>query len=230
MKIKQGVSIFSIVFVVLAIISLVVMVGLYFRLSWIQTEMDPVEGTIISIDRTGDDSVVIIEYVYDNLLYTAYSSIFSSSMKEGDMITIYVDPSNPENIYQPDFFFYVIFPGIFATVFGVIGFVGLYSGLKIKKIKSQFMSSGKKIVATITDIHMNYGNRLTVGRKVSYRSHITCKFTDEFTGVEQTFKSSKFWLPAGHRLQNGVTKVYVYVDKTDSKKYFVDIESLNSSL
>jgi len=231
MKIKQGVSVFSFVFIGLAIIALVVMGALYARLKWIQSEMDAVEGTIISITQTvNDDFVVIIEYVYDDLVYTTHSSIYDSSMNEEDKIIIYVDPSNPEKIYQPDFFFFVIFPGIFASVFGVIGIVGLYSGLKFKTIKSQFMSSGKKIVATITDIHINHNNRLTVGSKVSYRSQITCKFIDEFTGIEQIFKSSRFWLPAGHGLQNGVTKVHVYVDKTDSKKYFIDIESLNSNL
>jgi len=230
MKIKQGVSVFSFIFIGLAIIALVVMGVLYARLNWIQSEMDPVEGTIISIDRTGEDNVVIIEYEYKNFVYTAHSNIYSSSMNEGDGILIYVDPNNPEKIYQPDFFFFVIFPGIFAATFGVIGFVGLYSGLRIRKIKSKYMSSGRKIVATISEIHMNYGNRLTIGHKVSYRSRFTCKFIDEFTGVEQTFISRKLWLPAGHGLQNGVTKVDVYLDRTDNTKYFVDIESLNSSI
>lgn len=226
MKIKQGVSIFSYIFIAVSVIALIIMMFLYFRMLWIEDTMAPVESTIVYIDRTRENPVVVIEYLYDGLLYEGNSSIYSSSMSVGDRIMIYVNPNHPETIYQPDFFFYIIFPGIFAVAFGAIGFTGLIIGLRTSQMKKKYMTSGKRVVATITDIHMNHNNRLIVGSKVSYRSHIKCNFIDEFSGVEISFKSKGFWLPSGHGLQNGISTVHVYVDKTDNAKYFVDLESL----
>jgi hypothetical protein len=229
MKVNQGVSIVTFIFIVISLISIGVMVFLAFRLSWIKNEMVEVESTIISISRFDNDNhLVMIEYVYDNIVYIDRYHIYSSTMQEGDIINIYVDPNFPEINYQPDIFFYFVFPGIFALVFGGIGFAGLFSWIRKKQLKTKYMTSGKKVVATIVDMKTNYQIRMTTGRHHSYRSHFICKVTDEYLGTEQVFKSRSFWLPSGHGIQTGISKVDVYIDINDKNNYFVDIDSIST--
>lgn len=189
--------------------------------------MVAIESTVVLIDSNDN---IVIRYEYEETDYIDNADIYKSWIKVGDTITIYIDPSRPNINYQPDFFFYIIFPGIFAVVFGAIGFSGFILNIRYKNKKKSYIMQGKKLIAVITDLHINHLITMRVNRNISYRSHIMCEHTDDFTDAKQVFKSAKFWLPADHEIKPGTTHVHVYVDRNDSNKYFVDVESINTHI
>jgi len=227
MKINQNAKVISIVFSILAVIALIVMLSLFIYTEWIKNNMIAVESTVVLIDSNDN---IVIAYDYEGTLYTDYSNTYKSWIEVGDTITIYVDPNDPNTNYQIDFFFFIIFPGIFVVVFGAIGLTGLIVGRRKKQKKKYYQADGKKLIAVITEVHMNHFITMRVNRNISYRSYVVCEHTDEFTDAKQQFRSAKFWLPADHGIKLGTTHVHVYVNRNDRHKYFVDVESINTHI
>jgi len=227
MKINHNAKVISIVFSILAVIAFIVMLSLFIYMEWIKNNMVAVESTVVDIDSNDN---IVVAYDYEGTLYTDHLNMYKSWIEVGDTITIYVDPIDPNTNYQIDFFFFIIFPGIFVVVFGGIGLTGLILSRQNKRKKIDYQTHGKKLIAVITDVHMNHLMTMRVNRNISYRSHIMCEHTDDFTDAKQVFKSAKFWLPADHEIKPGTTYVHVYVDRNDSNKYFVDVESINTHI
>lgn len=227
MKKNQSTKVISIVFSILSVTALIVMIYLFIYMQWIKSHMVAIESTVVNVDSNDN---IVIRYEYDGTTYIDNADIYKSWIEVGDTIIIYIDPSRPNINYQPDFFFYIIFPGIFVVVFGAIGFSGLILNIRYNNKKKNYMMQGKKLIAAITDLHMNHLITMRVNRNISYRSHIICEHTDEFTDAKQVFKSAKFWLPADHEIKLGTTLVHVYVDRSDAGKYFVDVQSINTHI
>lgn len=232
MKISKKGYIPSIIFLSLFVVTIGVMIFLAIRLNWIKNEMVPVESTIVSITRYGeDDHIVMIEYTYDSVLYSGKYNIYTSDMREGDTIMIYVNPENPSKFYSANTFLYIILPGIFAVVFAAIGFPLFIYAFKINKIKKSMIQNGRKKIGVITEVKTNYNYTMSKGRHRSYRSHIIVSVIDDYTQQEVKYKSRGFWSPSDLGVQLGVTEIDVWVDRDNKNVYYVDTDKiLNKSI
>ena len=212
----------------LSLISFGLFIFLSIRMVTIQKTMDEVQSLITHIIYNGDNTpLVIIEYTYNDITYTSRSNMYSSSMYEGQFLNIYVDPNHPQNVYQPHIFSHVIMPLMFALIFGSIGFSGLIIHIKKKKKRSKLTSSGKRVIATVTEFKMNMNYVMTTGHKRQYRCHVLCMIVNEFTGIETHFKSSGFWSSTDMGVRPHQSTVNVWIDQTNPKNYLVDLESIN---
>lgn len=224
---NMGVTIVYVVFMLISIVSLGLLFYLSTRMIMIKNTMLKTEGTINSIVYFGENTpTVIISYVYDDIVYTAQSTIYSSSMREGDLITIYIDPTQPHIYYQPNIVTHTIMPLIFALTFGGIGFSGFIVGILHRKKKIQLMNSGKKIVAVITEFKLNMNYVMTTGRQRQYRSHIFCKVINEFTEEEIIYKSHGFWSSTNRDVTLGVSTIDIWIDPENPKRYMMDLHSI----
>lgn len=212
----------------LGVIALGVMIALTMRMSWIKQEMIETESEIISIERYGDDNnEVMISYVYENMTYTAKSSFYSSSMRIGDYITIYIDPTNPAKIYQVDRFFYTFFPGIFAFVFLAIGTPTFLHAFKTSRLRKRLMENGKKVIGTIVEVHTNYRSTMTINNRRYHKTTITCRLDEDYSLIERTFKS-RFWTPQEMLIQPNESDVDIWVDTENPNIYFVDTDNIRN--
>lgn len=104
---------------------------------------EPVEAKIVEfVPETtimGDDITetykTIIEYTYDKVYRGEYGQ-YNSFMELDDIVTIYVDPTNPsvfepENANDPMF---TIISGVFVVI-GVVGII--YNAKKLKEVKER---------------------------------------------------------------------------------------------
>ena len=81
------------------------------------------DGEIVNYD-------VIVEYEYNNEIYSTELGYYSSDMQLGDYITIYVNQDNPIEVtteMSGSDIFIILFPGIFFFGMGLIFFLNLYS-------------------------------------------------------------------------------------------------------
>lgn len=223
---NKNLVIFSNVFMALAIISISLTVLLVSRLLWIRSEMHTIESTITSIARDGDSHIVMINYRYEGRSYTVRYNTYYASMRVGDKVTIYVNPENPAKYYQANLFTHVFLPGVFAFAFGVVGIPMFISSHKTSRIKSKLMSSGRKILGTVTDIKTNHGTSITIGGSRHFKNHITCSIIDDFTGIEKVYKSRGFWKPSNFDVKLGLSTVDIWIDSQDQENYFVDTDSI----
>ncbi|TVP86617.1 MAG: DUF3592 domain-containing protein [Acholeplasmataceae bacterium] len=231
MSTNKHLSVFTNVFMILAVLLISLTIFLVSRMLWIKSEMHAIDSTIVSITRgLGRSShTVMISYNYEGQSYTVQYNTYSASMRVGDNITIYIDPDNPDQYYQPNLLTHVLIPGIFALAFGAVGFPMFFSSRKTKKIKNSLMTSGRKMVGTITDLKTNHTTSITVGGRRLFKNHITCRVIDDFSGSEKTYKSRGFWRSSDFNLNIGVSTVDVWVDRQDKEKYFVDFDSIQVS-
>lgn len=217
----------AIIFLSLFVITIGVMIFLAIRLNWIKEEMVQVESTIVSITRYGDDDhIVMIEYTYKSVLYSGKYNIYTSDMREGDTILIYVNPENPSTFYSASTFLHIILPGIFAVIFAAIGFPLYIYVFKINKIKKNMIQHGRKKIGVITEVKTNYNYTMSKGRHRSYRTHIIVSVIDDYTLQEVKYKSRGFWGPSDLGVQIGVTEVDVWMDRDHKKVYYVDTDKV----
>jgi hypothetical protein len=224
---NRSLSILSFVFMFVSMVMVILLIFLINRMSWITEEMLKIDSTIVSISGQGSDNpIVTIEYVYEGISYTVRYNTYSSSMREGDIVTIYIDPEYPTIYYQPSIFSYYILPGMMALVFGAVGFPLFFSSRKRNNLKKRLLESGTKIVGKIVDVKTNFHYTMNVGRHRYFRTHITCSIVDEFSDEETLYKSLGFWGPADLDVELGVSVADIWIDRQHPQIYYVDHESI----
>ena len=163
-----------------------------------------------------------VSYTYHDRLYETPVSEYSSSMREGDSIKLYVSQDNPEHVRTEMLLF------LPSLIFGIVGLPILIVGavfliiLKSKKRKKQMLlKNGKAVDAVVTGGQKNYN--LTVNGKHPWK--LECKYEDIYSGETYLYSSYNVWKdPALYIGQN----VRVYVDRNNPKKYYVDVDSLRT--
>lgn len=166
---------------------------------------------------------VYVEYTYGGRRYEDIKlSYYSSSMREGDTITLLCDPDNPEHVEAGAglTLLYVILTsmGILFVVISVfpLAFVTKKS-FRQKKVKE----CGRKLYATVEEIVLNTSQR--VNGKHPYL--IYCIWRDEYKDIVYRFKSDSIWTNPNLLLRPG-DQIPVYVDEKDYRHYYVDAESV----
>ena len=122
---------------------------------------------------------------------------------------------------ERDIFLYT-FGGI-GIIFLLIGVIFLILMLKKRKEAQQLLVDGRYIVAEICEIVPNYTVR--VNGKYPYVIH--CKY-EALDGTVHIFKSRNLFFNPEPLLKSNSVKVYT--DRTNYKKYYVDIDEVLSNV
>lgn len=217
-----GISFFIVGVLMLAI----ALVCAYF--SWnTERTSEKVTGTITEIySSRGDDSTgnsaISVEYSYNGRQYEADLSEYSSNMRVGKDITLYVNTENPQKVRTAALLYLpTLILGCVGAPFFIIGCVFLLVLGKRRKKKQSLMQNGRRVMAEVTGGSRNY-NYAVNGR---HPWKLECKYEDIYTGALYLFSSGNIWIDP--ELYIG-QQVAVYVDADNYKKYYVDVESLLS--
>lgn len=178
-------------------------------------------------DSDGDERHdVYVSYDYNGHHYSGVeSNYYNSGMREGKVTKIHIDPDRPYEVsYSSGLIVAMIALLFMGLVFFLVGAIPTAIRIKKEKNHKRLLTDGRRIIAKIEDMYLDH--TLTVNGYNPFV--ILCKYTDDFTGVEQTYKSHHIWDGAVGVLEPGM-EIQVYVDRDDPKKYFVDpYSALNS--
>lgn len=188
-----------------------------------------ITGTIslIEIDHDSDGDTthnVYVNYEYNGVKYENKSvSTYTASMDEGDEIKLYCDPDNPEKV---DNSYGEITPGIIMAIMGIgfmlFGILPLIGDHKKNSLKKRLLQEGQKIFAIVYDVSQNTSLEVN-GRNPAV---VTCRYEDMNTGELKEYKSNNIWDDSVYSLIVGETNIPVYIDRQDSSKYYVDVDSV----
>ena len=167
-------------------------------------------------DTDGEEKITVyVKYTVENTTYTIKLDYYSFTLHEGDIITILYLPDAPGKITYPKF------NTVPQTLFFVGGGICIAAGLAylvaivINKTKRDKLK-GNGLIAIIKQF--DYRQNLRV-----FGKHPASLICVDSTG---NYYKTRFLYDAKKRIEVG-TQVVVYVDEKNSKKYFVDIESIN---
>ncbi|OGH90650.1 MAG: hypothetical protein A2479_02145 [Candidatus Magasanikbacteria bacterium RIFOXYC2_FULL_39_8] len=186
------------------------------------------QGTVVELVRssTSNESNTyspLVSFVANETEYQ-FKSNFSSdppAYDVGEQVNVLYNPESPQDARINSFLsLYLI-----SLIFGVTGLILLgigagYIAYRVIKNKSnqQLKMTGRKIDAVVKLTEQNTSVR--VNRKSPYVVYAEGK--DPQSGAPMTYKSENIW-DASKVPALGI-QVSVYVDQTDLKKYYVDIE------
>ncbi|MBO5376098.1 MAG: DUF3592 domain-containing protein [Bacilli bacterium] len=163
---------------------------------------------------------VYVEFDVDGLTYEGILNEYHSGMREGDKVTIYYDPQDPEN-FRSGSDFLVFIPLIVGVIFAIVGsFLLIFAIKKSKKIKN-LKSTGKIITAEINEVIIN--RNTTVNGRHPYQ--VIC--SANIDGVMYTFTSDDIWFDISMVVTGlGIKQVQVYINPMKPSEYHVDVENL----
>lgn len=164
--------------------------------------------------RTHHD--VYVEYEYEGKTYSEELDYYSSGMKEGDIIDIYIDPENPSRSMNDPFLFSVFFGG-FGLVFGGIGAAFLIYEFK----KSVYIN---RLIAEDKFIYAEYQSEERANVTVNNVRYNHSVFVyDDGSGRRMTFNSQPHHPNSCPHIKGDTMKVYVDLEN-NPKKYYVSRE------
>lgn len=205
-----GVSFFGVGVLVLAAGLITALFSLHF-----QKQAVRVDALVTAVD-TGTE----VKYQYEGQEYTVWLSAYSSSIREGSTVTLYVDAADPECaklkslLYLPT----IILCSV-GGPFAVLGAVFLLLVFRKSRKKKKLMESGRQVWAEVTGGNMNYNYSLN--NRHPWR--LECSYTDAGTGNTYLYRSGNIFVDP--QLYVG-RQIAVFVDPADFSRYYVDVESL----
>lgn len=196
--------------------------------AWAEFKKDavPVTAEITDIDTYTKRSVsskkrktyhdVYIEYEYEGKTYTGELNYYSSGMKRGDDVEIFIDPENPSESKSDPLIVSGIM-GIFVIIFGGIGSAFLVFEFKKSRYINRLIADDKFVYADYS--HEERAN-VTVNN-VRYNQAVFV-YEDGF-GRKLMFKSEPYHPNSRPYIQGDSKKVYVDMEN-NPKKYYVSRE------
>lgn len=119
-----------------SVVFMLIGIGQQQRLEQAKDRLTEVNARILSIESTDDEEYdVYVSYTYAGTTYEdVLLPYYDSSMEEGDMISVTIDPENPDLVLS-DTPIFIILSGIFLA----IGLIGLYFSVVVplRKAKSK---------------------------------------------------------------------------------------------
>ena len=169
-----------------------------------------------SYDSKGREEITVyVRYTVENTTYTRELDYYSDGLREGDMITILYLPNNPSKITYSKF--NTIPQTLFYTGGGVCIISSVAFLVAIVINKSNFNKlKGNRLIAIIKEF--DYRQNLRVFGK--HPASLVC--VDSIGNYYKT----RFLYDKQKMIAVG-SFVVVYVDEENSKKYFIDINSIN---
>lgn len=182
----------------------------------VQKNAERVTGTITETYSKG----ISVSYTYEGEDFETNLSEYSSSMRTGDEIILYVNKENPTKVRTEMLLFLItyILCGV-SIPFLIMGIVFLLV-LKAKQNKKQnLLQNGRMVEAVVTGGQINYN--VQVNNRHPWK--LECKYEDPYTGATYLFSSNNIWKDPFLYVGQSVK---VYMDRENPRKYYVDVDSL----
>lgn len=166
---------------------------------------------------------VYISYEYNGEYFEDIPiNSYSSSMYQGQEVTLYCDPEHPGRVRLSSMFYFgpILLMGmgiIFSIVGGVIFITFVKTAARRKKIKAE----GRILYATVEQIV--YNESYSVNGSHPYV--IYCTYRDDYRDIIYRFKSENLWSDPSVLFPVG-SSIEVRVDEKDYSKYYVNAEAL----
>lgn len=146
---------------------------------------------------------------------------YSSSMYEGKIITVLVNPEDYYDVRTSTLLYLpaIIF-GVVAAPFLVVAIILIVVIVSRGKRFSRIYEEGKRITAEVTGgkINRNY----SVNNRHPWR--LECRYEDTFTGEEHVFMSGNVWFDPNQYLGRPIS---VYILDGNYSNYYIDVDSLD---
>lgn len=220
MKKNKSVAVTNIIFAIVGSIFVIIGGFLVIKTMAFKMNAEEVMALITDIDSYAEE--VAVQYEFEGYMFNITLDTYSSSMREGKWIPIYVNKDEPMEVVEP------------GTNLGLgIGFVGMgliavlvsvipvLNGRKAEKKLEKLRTSGVRLRATIDEITLN--EHIAVNGQHPYI--IWCSYVDEFSGARFEFKSKNIWEDVESLCDVG-GYIDVWVKADDYLEYVVDVESL----
>ena len=175
-----------------------------------------VDAVITRVDKFYED--VYVDYEVDGELYTDMKlNSYSSSMREGDHVEIFVDPEKPYDIKAGNEM--LIIGGVFSGVgfiITVVGVILLFKSAGKKALEKRLIEDGYYIEA-------KYDYTDVTGVRINSRPTyvVRCSYLNPEDGNIYSFKSRYFTYDPSMYINSETIRVYV--DRNDFKKNYVDL-------
>lgn len=189
-----------------------------------RASFDSVMAMIVDIQaEPGDGRRVYVSYNVDGENYFGRLSYYTSSMRIGQEIEIYVDSSNPEKIRSGGILvFCAIFGGI-GLAFFVIGVLMILYCISKEKQCRRLIDGGYFVSAEY--LRTEYSG-VSINHRIYYT--IACVYNDGEN--EHIFKSDTLFSVSDFSVTLAGRCLTVYVDRDDFKKYHVDTRDIEREL
>lgn len=211
---------FPMIFGIIGLIALVICIIYYNYQKNFYENAKSTTAVITGFRSDGDSTTALVTYQVDGQSYTSRLNYYSSTMKRGQEMTVYYDPSNPVNVESKGAStFLIVILLIFAVVFGGFAIAFVLIGANKKGNRQRLKQMGVVIQADITEISEN--TSMTYNGRHPFI--ISCQYKAP-DGKLYTFASESLWCGSHELPSEG--KIPVYVDPRDYTKYYVDIESI----
>ncbi len=182
---------------------------------------DKITAVISHVNPDYEDAY--IDYSYDGESYTdVLINSYSSSMKPGRELVIYVNPENPLDITvrSTSIVLVAVFGGLGAILVIVGALITLVPVIRSRKYHDM-IDSGQYITGTIKSI---YTNEHVVVNGV-YPINIIVSAVNPYTGKEMTFKTKNLYDDVYSYYTEG-EEIKVYYKDEKFRKYQVDLSKL----
>lgn len=185
------------------------------------------EATITKIDEKhhgGDtDYLVYVSYYVDGKSYNEELNSYSSSMREGNKVTIYYNPNNPSEIRSNDNSFDEIILLLYGYLFILIPLIFFVINFIKKRKEKRIIAYGCLIYANIDHVFKNRSIKV-----MGVRPFVIKASTVGPDGLTYEFTSSNIYYDIRDLIRsNNIGKIKVYVNPSNYKEYVMDIESLS---
>lgn len=182
--------------------------------------------TDISAYRDSDGDLhhdVLVEYTVGGKLYEGVElNYYSSSMRDGQEITVLCDPDDPMHIQSEkgQIFLCVLLTGM-GILFVVIGLIPIVVIRQKAVRKKKLRETGRRLYAAVEEIVQN--TSYSVNGRHPYL--IYCIYRDDYADKVYRFRSGNVWTDPASVL-HPEDLIPVYVDERDYQHYYVDAESV----
>lgn len=218
----------GIIFTLVGLTVMGIFIFLMYNESRYDEKYDAVTATITEItshrDSDGDTShSVLVAYEYGGTSYDYITlGSYKSSMRRGQELTVYIDPSDPAHPRYPMGFWFFFTFMIFGAVFAAVGILLLVLGLKVSQRKRLVENGqGEAVYATVTSAR---ATSVKVNNMTTYR--VIATWDDQY-GVTHEYKSEYLYFDPSKYIQEGAL-IRVYVDPNNYNKYYMCAQELQS--
>ncbi len=185
-----------------------------------------VDAVIAYVNSHGEEGgVAFVDYYYMGEEYKGVElDSYSSSMRVGDEIVVYISPKNPTEAIDKNTtsMLRLLMGGIFGGIGGlflIIGIVFIMSVTKKKSLSRRLKETGYYIYA-----HIDFVD--TTGIRINNQPTfvIRCSYDNPYDGKTYKFKSEHIGFDPTMNIQGDTIRVYV--DEKDYSKYYVDLTGI----
>lgn len=185
-----------------------------------------VTATIKEIDYSNSNNIFIVEYKVNDEYYKNNIKLNNSTdLTVNDKVNIKVNQKNPNIVVSSHLFISAIVLALSLIVLAICGPESFKFYKELKNIK-YLKTSGLSLNVPITEIITKNNARKRQGLLPSY---LRCTYLNPTDNITYTFESKECYQNLQDIINRySVKTVTVYIDKTNSKNYYVDLDSLNN--